>query len=154
MSALREQWFYGADASFPKAVQWHTWFDYWKTRYAASQPWERFLVDATMKLQQVYVKVAQQMRKNPDWTRTCAESTIRNILDLADEAKSWYDRNRPRNFEVSALDPRLVILFEALDGAYAVALRLARELDTLNRKGYLLVDMSDEAHEVLAPRAS
>jgi hypothetical protein len=141
-------WWYGANAAFPKAVEWHAWFDYHKDALDGLQPIDRFLVDATVKLQQTYVKIAQRVRKNVGWTRNYTEDEMASIKAVAEEANAWYSRNRPREDQIRGLDPRLLLLFKAIDGAYAVGLRLAQELDAINRKGFVVVDMGAEAREL------
>lgn len=141
-------WFYGASAAFPKAVEWHTWFEHWKDQIGGLQPIERFLVDAVVKLQQTYVKVAQRVRKNAGWTRNYTEDEMADIKAVAEEAHAWYTRSRPREDQIRNLDPRLLVMFKALDGAYAVALRLAQELHSINERGYLLVNMGAEHREL------
>lgn len=138
---------YGADAAFPKAVQWHAWYEHHAARLGSLQPVEKFVVDATTKLQQTMVKMAQRIRKNLDFTRSYTEGEMADIMAVAGEAAAWYRRNRPAKDAIRNLDPILLILFEALDGAYAVQERLAHELDQINRKGYLLVDTSSERQE-------
>lgn len=144
---MNDAW-YGAGASFPKAVQWHAWFDHWKDRIDRMDPYERFLMDATVKIQQTLVKIGQTVRKNLEWTRPYTEGEMANIKDVAEEAAAWYRKNRPSKDRIRALDPVLLILFEGLDGAYAVTERLAQELDQINRKGYVLVDTSQELKEL------
>lgn len=146
-------WFYGATASFPKAVEWHIWFEHWQAQYDQSQPIEKFLVDATMKLQQTYVKMAQRVRKNAGWTRNFTGDEMASILETASEADAWFKRNRPRDDELKALDPRLLFVCQALGGSYAVALALAQELDQINRKGFVVVNTADEVHELASPNA-
>jgi hypothetical protein len=141
-------WWYGASAAFPKAVEWHTWFDHHKDRIGGLQPIERFLVDATTKLQQTYVKIAQRVRKNERWTRNYTEDEMADIKAVAEEACAWYNRSRPREDQIRNLDPMFLLMFKALDGAYAVALRLANELHTINERGFVLVDMSAESREL------
>jgi hypothetical protein len=141
-------WWYGASAAFPRAIEWQVWFDFWKDRYAQSQPVEKLIVDATMKLHQTYVKLAQAIRKNDGWTRLYTEDEMKNILDITGEAASWFARNKPREDQLKALDPRLVFVVKALEGGFAVASALAAEQDQINRKGYVLVDMSAEHREL------
>jgi len=143
-----EDWFYGATASFPKAIEWHIWHEYAATRLGSLQPMEKFLVDATLALQQLYVKVAQRVRKNLNWTRQYTEDEMTSIVDLVGTRNAWYSRNRPTDDAIRNLDPILVIQFKALDGAYAVASALCQELDQINRKGFVLVDTSAEAIEL------
>lgn len=138
----------GHGASFPKAVQWITWFNYWKHRYDSGQPIERFIVDASMKLQQTYVKMSQNIRKNLTWTRSFTGDEMHDILALAEEADAWFFKHCPREDQLRVLDPRLVFIVEALKGAFGVATRLARELDQINRKGFVMVDTSIEATEL------
>lgn len=138
---------YGADAAFPKAVQWHNWYTYWSGRIERMQPLEKFVVDATMKLQQTMVKIAQRIRKNPEWTRQFTEDEMADIKAVAGEAAAWYRKNRPSDERIRNLDPCLQILFQGLDGAYAVSERLADELHRLNTRGFMLVDSAAELQE-------
>lgn len=146
-------WFYGATACFPKAVEWHAWFEHWKERYEASQPIEKFLVDATVKLQQTYIRLCQKVRKNDNWTRNYAEDEMATILDIVGEADAWFKRNRPREDQIEALDPRLKFICQALGGSFAVAVALGQELDQINRKGFVVVNAADEHHELRSPNA-
>lgn len=141
-------WFYGANASFPKAVEWHHWFKYWQSRYDASQPFDRWLVDATMKVQQTYIKLAQRVRKNDGWTRQYTEDEMKGILDIVGEADQWFKSTRPREDRLNDLDPRLRFLCQALAGAFTCAVALGQELDQINRRGYLLVNTGEEAREL------
>lgn len=149
-SALRREadWFYGANASFPKAVEWQVWTELWAEQINGLQPLDRFLLDAVRKLQQTFVKTAQRVRKNTGWTRNYTEDEMASIVEVAEEANAWYSRNRPTQDRIRDLDPRLLIMFQALDGAYAVALRLAQELDQANRRGFVVVDMGAESREL------
>lgn len=148
MKPRSNDWWYGASACFPKAIEWQVWFEYHKDKYDASQPIEKFVVDASMKLQQTFVKLAQAVRKNDGWTRLYTEGEMKNILDITGEAEAWFKRNCQREDQLKALDPRLVFIVKALEGGYAVASALAAEQDQINRKGYVLVDMSAEHREL------
>jgi hypothetical protein len=136
--SVRECW--GADAAFPKAVQWHVWYEHWSRQIGSLQPCERFLVDATMKMQQTYVKMARALRKD--------EIDVKTAMEVTEEAHAWYERNRPTNESIAGLDRRLLIMFQALDGAYSVAWRLAQELRQANDRGYLLLDTAAERREL------
>jgi hypothetical protein len=144
----RGDWWYGATAAFPKAVEWQVWTEYWRDRAGTLSRRERFLVDATVTLHQLWVKMAQRVRKNIGWTRNYTEDEMAGILAVAEEKAAWYRRNRPSDASIRDLDPRLLFMFQALDGAYAVAERLANELDQINRKGFVMVDTSSEVNEL------
>lgn len=148
MTPKTADWFYGADACFPKAVEWHTWGAYWRDRYNDSQPIEKFLVDATLMLQKTFIKMAKTIRQNDQWTRNYSGEEMSNILDTAGEANAWFERNRPRDDQMQALDPRLLFIAQALGGAFSVMQALAAELDQINRKGFVLVNTSAEMQEL------
>ena len=131
---------FGGDAAFPKAVQWHVWFEHWKEQLGSLQPIERFLVDACVTMQQTYVKMARALRKD--------EIDVKTACEVTEEAHAWYERNRPSNDRIRDLDARLLIMFQALDGAYSVAFRLAQELRQAREKGYLLIDTAAERQEL------
>lgn len=137
-------WFYGAGASFPKAVEWHNWFQFHAARIETLTRQERFLLDATTKLQQTMVKMAQVIRKNLDFTRGYTEGNMADVKALAEEAAAWYRRSRPTDDSIRTLDPVLLMLYKGLDGAYAVQERLALEIDQINRRGYFLIDTGAE----------
>ena len=130
---------FGSDAAFPKAVEWHVWYEHWSRQLGALQPVERFLVDATMRLQQTWVKMARALRKDGIDVKTACEVT--------EEAFAWYERNRTSDDRIRDLDARLLIMFKALDGAYSVAHRLAQELRQVHEKGWLLLDTAKEGQE-------
>jgi hypothetical protein len=142
-------WFFGASAALPRAIEWHTWFNYWQERYDLSQPVERLIVDAAMKVHQTIIKLSQAVRKNPGWARNFSEDEMRHILDVAGEAQAWFKNNRPRDDEIERFDPRLKFIVQALGGAFNVMVALAQELDQANRKGFVLVDTGAEAREIL-----
>lgn len=137
-------WWYGAGAAFPKGVEWHNWWERNSAKLESMQPYEHFVVDATMKLQQTSVKMGQIIRKDLNFTRGYSVGDIANIKALAEEAAAWYRRNRPTDEKIRGCDPILLMLYKGLDGAYAVQERLALELDQINRRGYLLIDTGAE----------
>ena len=147
-------WWYVAGGALPKAIQWHVWYEHFSDRIARAQPVEKFLIDATTKLQQTLVKTAQRVRANPEWARRFTEEEMASIKDVAAEAASWYARNRPDETRIRNCDPVLLLLFQGLDGAYAVMERLAMELDFIGRKGYVMVDPSAECMEVTGTAGS
>jgi len=149
MPERQSDFFYGARASFPKAVQWHVWFNYWKDHIHQMQPIDRFMVDFTVKLQQTLVKISQIIRQNAGYTRSYTDGEMRNIKDLAEEAAACYRRNRPSDDRIRSLDRSLVLLFQALDGAYSVVEALAAELDRINRRGFFMLNVNDERAEVV-----
>lgn len=139
------EWWYGAGAAFPKAVEWHNWFAFHADRIENMGRRERFVVDATMKLQQTMVKMGQVIRKNLDFTRGYTEGNMADVKALAEESAAWYRRNRPTDETIRGLDPVLVMLYHGLDGAYAIQERLALEIDQITRKGYFLIDTGAES---------
>jgi hypothetical protein len=132
----------GFGASFPKGVEWQVWWDHWKPLLGELQPWERFFVDACTTLQQAHVTMSRKLRK-VEWTSVgWTPEEMGSMLALVEEKHAWYHKNRPRDFE---LPTWARIGFQALDGAYENNLRLARELDQINRRGYALVNTGEEA---------
>ena len=101
---------------------------------------EKFLVDACVTMQQTYVKMARALRKD--------EIDVKTACEVTEEAHVWYERNRPSNDRIRDLDPRLLIMFQALDGAYSVAWRLAQELRQVHEKGWLVLDTAAERQEI------
>jgi len=139
------EWWYGAGASFPKGVEWHNWYATHSAALAKGQPWERFVVDATMKLQQTLVRMGQIIRKNLDFTKGYTEGSMADVMELAEAAAMWYRKNRPSDDTVRKLAPEHVMLFHGLDGAYNVMERLGIEIDQINRRGYFLIDTGAES---------
>lgn len=129
--------YFGANASLPKAVQWHVWFEHWNTR-KTWQPAERFFVDAITTLQQLHIKIARALRKEE----------AHMVKDLIDEKLAWYQRNVPALKELAARYPEWVVPFQALEGLYLLTDRLGTEVDQANRRGYLLVNTGEEAREL------
>jgi hypothetical protein len=131
----------GAQASYPKAVEWQVWFDHWRDSLGELQPWERLFIDACKVLQQEHVNMSKILRHGGE------PSTV---LALAEEKEVWYHKHRPRDFEL----PRWAVIgFKALDGAFSTTTRLARELDQIHRKGFHLVNTSEELQAVGAATA-
>jgi hypothetical protein len=127
-------------ASFPKALEWQQWWDYWRTRITEAQPWARFMVDATTVIQQTFVTVSRILRKKPDWdTAGWSAEEWQPVIDVVDEKLAWFRANRPRNEDVPAWAG---IILDCLDGAYATLSRLAREVSQIQRKGHLLINVS------------
>jgi hypothetical protein len=72
------------------------------------------------------------------------------LLELAESKEVWYHSHRPKEFEL----PRWAVIgFQALDGAFATTTRIARELDQIQRKGFHLVNTSEELQQVAASSA-
>lgn len=141
-------WFYGATASLPRAVEWHTWFEHFQEQYDHSQPIERWMIDAAMKTHQTFIKLAVAVRKNDGWARQFSEVEMAHILDIVGEHKAWYDKTRPTDDALRSLDPRFVFVCRALGGLANVAVALGQEIDQANRKGFVLVDTGSELREL------
>jgi len=137
-------------AAFPKALQWQEWWEYHQESIHSGQPWVRFLVDATTALQQMFVGISRRLRQKPDWdTRGWSPEEWLPVIEVAEEKLAWFRLNKPRMNEIPAWAQ---ILLQALDGAYLMLARLSREVEQIQRKGYLLVNVSPLTPGDLAER--
>ncbi len=137
-------------AAFPKAREWQWWWELWRDKIQSSEPWVRFLVDATTVLQQLFVTISRILRQKPSWdTQGWTPEEWRNVIDVVEERLAWFNLNRPRADE---LPPWAGIMLQALDGAYLTLRRLAREVDQIQRKGHLLINVNPLTRGELAER--
>lgn len=127
-------------ASFPKALEWQQWWEHWRGYIHEGQPWVRFLVDATTALQQMFVTISRILRNKPNWdTSGWTPEEWLPVIDIVDEKLAWFTTNRPRKEDIPAWAE---IILQALDGAYRTLGRLSREVEQIQRKGHLLVNVS------------
>ena len=137
-------------AAFPKAVQWQQWWEYWRDAIPEGQPWARFMIDATTVLQQAFVTISRNLRKKPKWDTTgWTPEEWRNVLKVAEEKLAWFRLNRPKPEDMPVWAG---IILQALDGAYLTLRRLAQEVDQINRKGHLLVNVCPVTKDELTER--
>ncbi len=137
-------------AAFPKAVEWLQWWEWWQTEIHSGQPWVRFLVDATTTLQQTFVTISRILRKKPAWdTAGWTPEEWRNVIEVVEEKLAWFRLHRPRPED---LPPWAGILLQALDGAYLTLRRLAQEVEQIQRRGHLLVNVNPLTPMELAER--
>ena len=138
--------------AFPKALEWQQWWRYWSEKIGESQPWVRFLVDATTTLQQMFVRISRLLRQKPNWdTQGWTPEEWMSVIDTVDEKFAWFQKNKPRREEVPLW---ALILLDAIEGAYLMMSRLAREVDQIQRKGHLLINVNPETEGTLAELGS
>jgi hypothetical protein len=126
-------------SSLVKATQWVAFLDDWAERMRADEPWVLFALHATLNLHQAFGIMARRLRKNRWWTggSTMAEDTVGLVAD-AEARLAWFEKNSEQ------LDKTLIpgwarFLFAAIEGAYRMLVRVARETEQVLRKGHLLV---------------
>lgn len=126
-------------SSLVRAQQWVAFLDDWAERMRADEPWVLFALHATINLHQAFGIMARRLRKNRWWTggSTMAEDTVGLVAD-AEARLAWFEKNSEQ------LDKTLIpgwarFLFAAIEGAYRMLVRVARETEQVLRKGHLLV---------------
>lgn len=135
-------------SSLVKAQQWIDFLDDWAERLRADEPWVLFALHATLNLHQHYGIVARRLRKNRWWTggQTMAEATI-GILEDAERRNAWFEQNSEQ-LDQTLLPAWARFLFAAIQGAFRMNIRIAKEVEQVLRKGHLLVPVSREGEIV------
>jgi hypothetical protein len=134
-------------AALPKARQWLQWLAYADDTLPREHGWPAAVRDTLVGLHHGVATAARRLRGNPTWDLqgTMTEDT----LPLADEAVRWVSLAesvlaRPDFPE------RLRPFAEVLEGACRQQVRLAREIDRMQRAGELVVAVDyDRAAERL-----
>lgn len=136
-------------SSLIKAKQWIDFLDDWAERLKADEPWVLFALHATLNLHQAFGILARRLRKNRWWAGggTMAEDTVGLAAD-AEQRLAWFEKNSEQ------LDKTLIpgwarFMFAAIEGAYRMLVRVARETEQVLKKGHLLVPV--DRHGELVP---
>ncbi len=136
--------------SLPKALEWQEWWAYWGDRIHEGQPWVRFLVDATTVLQQMHVTTSRILRKKPNWhTEGWTVAEWCPVIEVAEERNAWFQKNKPKICDI----PKWAeFLLTALEGSFLMQVRLAKEVDQINRRGHLLINVNPLTPDEIAER--
>lgn len=135
-------------SSLIKASQWIAFLDDWAERLKADEPWVLFALHATINLHQAFGIMARRLRKNRWWAggQTMAEATVSLVAD-AEARLAWFEKNSEQ------LDKTLIpgwarFLFAAIEGAYRMLVRVARETEQVLKRGHLLIPVDRQGQLV------
>lgn len=117
-------------------VEWHL------PKIHETAGWIRLLVTATVAIHQGALLMARRIRKNANWAGSGTEDDWMGIERVAMEKLNWFRQNCPGPLERRSLPPWGNFLIEAVEGAFLTIARVAREVDQVQRKGHLLVNVS------------
>lgn len=126
-------------SSLVKGQQWLDYLDHYAQTFSESEPWVRFLLNATVSCHQSFMVMSRRLRKNRAFAggETMAEKTL-TVSDDAAMRLAWFERHSEE------IDQRVVpdwakFQFAALEGCLRMQVRLAGEVDQIMRKGHLLL---------------
>lgn len=126
-------------ASLPKARQWLVWLAYHLDELPADHGWIALCRDTLIGLHHAIVSAARRLRKNPTWDLqgTMTDDTER----LEDGALRWV-RNAAALASRDDIPERFRSFVTVLQGACNQQVRLAKEIDRMQRMGELQVDVT------------
>jgi len=133
--------------ALPKARQWLRWLAYHDARLPRDHGWTEACRDVLVGLHHAVATAARRLRGNPTWdlqgTMTEDTSPLESeAVQFATLAQSILAR--------PDFPERLRPFAEVLDGACRQQVRLAREIDRMQRQGALVIDVSlDKAARAL-----
>ena len=136
-------------SSLVKARQWIDFLDDWSERLRADEPWVLFALHATLNLHQAFGIMARRLRKNRWWTGggTMAEDTVGLVTD-AETRLAWFLQHS-KQLDQTLLPQWARFLFAAIEGAFRMLVRVARETEQVLKKGHLLVPV--DRHGEIVP---
>ena len=126
-------------ATLPKARQWLVWLAYHLDELPADHGWIALCRDTLLGLHHAIVCCARRLRGNPTWDLqgTMTDDTER----LEDGARRWA-RNAAALGSRDDIPDRFRPLIAVLQGACNQQVRLAKEIDRMQRTGELQVDVT------------
>lgn len=127
------------------AKEWTEFIDWHLPKIQETAGWVRLLVVATVAVHQGALLMARRIRKNANWAGSGTEDDWMGIETVAMDKLNWFRQNCPGPLERRSLPPWGNFLIEALEGAFLTIARVAREVDQVQRKGHLLVNVAPGA---------
>jgi hypothetical protein len=126
-----------AQPSLPKARQWLAWLAYHFPQLPHGDGWQVGVRDALIGLHHVVAISARRLRRNPTWDLqgTMTDDTER-LEDVARRYLVRFEQINRRDIPLR-FEPTLDCLY----GALRQMVRLAREIDRMQRAGKLEVDV-------------
>lgn len=130
----------GEGPSLVKAEQWIEFIEYWGPLLADDEPWTMFLLQSCINLHQCFVVFARRVRKNPGWGRGSTMEDTRNVVDAAEERLAQFEKGK-KEIALTIMPPWAQFLVDMIEGAHYMMVRLGRDIDQIERKGHLLINI-------------
>ena len=126
-----------AQPTLPKARQWMDWLRYHHDHLPAHPGWARGVRDTLLGLHYTIAISARRLRKNPTWDfqGTMTDDTA-PLEHPAQAILANFQSINPKD-----LPPRFQPVLDCLFGALRQQIRLAREIDRMQRTGQIDVDV-------------
>ena len=134
-----------AGSGLVSAQEWLDFIDYHLPKIKETAGWVRLLVTGVVAVHQGALLLARRIRKNAAWAGGGTEDDWMAIERVANEKLAWFRQNRPGPLEARGLPKWANFLLEATEGAFLTIARVAREVDQIQRKGHLLVNVAPGA---------
>jgi hypothetical protein len=134
------------------AQEWLEFIEFHLPKVNETVGWVRLLVTAVVAIHQGALLLARRIRKNATWTGSGTQEDWLMIEQVAMQKLSWFRQNRPGVLESKSLPRWANFLLEAVEGAFLTIARVAREVDQIQRKGHLLVNVSPLATDDIDQR--
>jgi hypothetical protein len=119
------------------------WWQAWGPRIMQAegkQGWILLLLDAVERASSMLMTMSRILRKKPEWdTSGWAEAEWLPIVQTVEEGSAWFEKNAPRLKDVPEWAQ---FLFLALHGLFRSQCRVAREVQEIQRKSHLLINLT------------